>query len=62
MVTAVSQHLHKEKHLACWDDFKVIGTEHTRNDLNLRIKESLLIKKLNPSLVNNSSEPLKLFS
>lgn len=61
-VTAVSQHLQSEKHLACWEDFQVISSEHTRNDLNLRIKESLLIKKLKPSLVNKSSEPLKLFS
>ena len=62
MVTAVSQHSVEEKHKACWDDFEVIGVEHSRNDLHLKLKESLLIKKLRLSLVNKTSESVKLFA
>ena len=44
------------------DSFEIIG--RARNDFFLRIKESLLIKKIKPTLLNPNSQsvPLKLFA
>ena len=62
MVTSVSQHTQSSHHIAGWEDFEILGYEHSRNDVFLKIKESLLIKLHKPSLTNKTSEPLKLFS
>ena len=61
MKTAVACHSETMGHMADWKDFKIIGREHSRKDLYLKIKESLLIKLHSPSLVDKLSEPLKLF-
>ena len=60
--TAVNSHCTTTGHQATHDDFEVIGRERSRNGYHLKIKESLLIKKLAPSLnKQDSSIPLMLF-
>jgi hypothetical protein len=60
--TAVNSHCTTTGHQATHDDFEVIGRERSRNGYHLKIKESLLIKKLAPSLnEQDSSIPLMLF-
>ena len=60
--TPVHDHLTLTTHNAMLDDFEIIGREKSRNQFKLLIKESLLIKKLAPSLNDNdSSIPLFLF-
>ena len=60
--TAVEQHTTDTGHEASYTDFEVIGKEKSRNAFYLKIKESLLIKKLAPSLNDHeSSIPLSLF-
>ena len=60
--TAVEQHTTDTGHEASYTDFEVIGKEKSRNTFYLKIKESLLIKKLAPSLNDHeSSIPLSLF-
>ena len=60
--TAVNIHSTTTKHSATYENFEVIGRERSRNTFHLKIKESLLIKKLAPSLNGqDSSIPLMLF-
>ena len=60
--TAVETHITTTGHGATYDDFEVIGREKSRNTFYLKIKESLLIKKLAPNLNDQeSSIPLMLF-
>ena len=60
--TTVEIHTSETGHTATLDDFEVIGREKSRNTFYLKIKESLLIKKLAPSLNDqDSSIPLMLF-
>ena len=60
--TAVEIHCKTTGHNATPDDFEVIGREKSRNRFHLKIKESLLIKKLAPPLNDHeSSIPLMLF-
>ena len=55
-------HTSETGHTATLDDFEVIGREKSRNTFYLKIKESLLIKKLAPSLNDqDSSIPLMLY-
>ena len=60
--TAVLEHINQLNGCggSC-DSFEIIGG--ARNDFHLRIKESLLIKKIKPSLLNPNSQsvPLQLF-
>ena len=60
--TAVLEHIHQSKQCkGSLDSFEIIGG--ARNDFHLRIKESLLVKKVKPTLFNRAetSIPLKLF-
>ena len=60
--TAVNLHATTTEHEATYDDFEVIGRERSRNNFHLKVKESLLIKKLAPELNDqDSSIPLMLF-
>ena len=60
--TAIHQHITSTEHPASLDDFEIVGREPSRNDFKLKIKESLLIKKLRPKLNENvQSIPLLLF-
>ncbi len=60
--TAVHQHISSTEHPASLDDFEIIGREPSRNDFKLKVKESLLIKKLRPKLNESvQSIPLMLF-
>ena len=60
--TAVNEHTNESGHVASFEDFEIIGREKSRNDYHLKIKESLLIKKLAADLNGNeSSIPLLLF-
>ena len=60
--TAIHQHTTSTEHPASLEDFEIIGREPTRNGFKLKIKESLLIKKLRPTLNENvQSIPLMLF-
>ena len=60
--TAVEQHTTETGHQSSYDNFEVIGREKSRNTFYLKIKESLLIKKLAPNLNDqDSSIPLSLF-
>ena len=58
--TAIRKHIHNCNHVSSVDDFQIIGT--ARNNYHLRIKESIAIVMLKPSL-NNAKEsvPLHLF-
>ena len=59
---AVETHSTETGHQATYDNFEVIGREKSRNKFYLKVKESLLIKKLAPSLNDHeSSIPLMLF-
>ena len=60
--TAVNEHTNGTGHTAALGDFEIIGRQRSRNDYHLKIKESLLIKKLAANLNGNeSSIPLLLF-
>ena len=60
--TAVNLHMTATEHPASYQDFKVIGRERSRNNFYLKVKESLMIKKLAPELNGqDSSIPLMLF-
>ena len=60
--TAVEIHSTTTGHDATYENFEVIGREKSRNTFYLKVKESLLIKKLAPSLnEQESSIPLELF-
>ena len=60
--TAVNIHSTSTSHEATYSDFKIIGRERSRNQFHLKVKESLLIKKLSPELNGqDSSIPLLLF-
>ena len=60
--TAVFKHTSETGHTASSNDFEIIGREKSRNDYHLKIKESLLIKKLAANLNGDeSSIPLFLF-
>ena len=60
--TAVTKHCHlNEKHVNTIDSIKIIGSENQA--YHLKIKESLLIHKLNPLLnTDGESVPLHLFN
>ena len=58
--TAIAKHCHEHVHASSMDDFKIIG--NATNRFHLKLKESLLISKLKPSLnVAKESVPLCLF-
>ena len=60
--TAVLNHINRsDRCCGTLDSFEIIGG--ARNDFFLRIKESLLIKKIKPTLINPNSQsvPLLLF-
>ena len=60
--TAVNIHATETEHPATYDDFKIIGRDRSRNNFHLKVKESLMIKKLAPELNGaESSIPLMLF-
>ena len=60
--TAVNLHATTTDQQATYEDFEVIGRERSRNNFHLKVKESLLIKKLAPELNDqDSSIPLMLF-
>ena len=60
--TSVEIHKTTTGHETLYENFEVIGREKSRNTFFLKIKESLLIKKLAPSLNDqDSSIPLSLF-
>ena len=60
--TAVNIHATETEHPASYDDFKIIGRDRSRNNFHLKVKESLMIKKLAPELNGaESSIPLMLF-
>ena len=59
--SGILEHIHSQN--SCqgnFDNFKIVG--NARNDYFLRIKESLLIKKIKPTINSNvKSTPLQLF-
>ena len=59
--TAVRQHCHNCNHPASMDNFQVVG--HANNKFHLRLKESLLIGVVKPTIINvqKKSVPLCLF-
>ena len=59
--TAVRQHCHDCDHPASMDNFQVVG--HANNKFHLRLKESLLIGVVKPTIINvqKKSVPLRLF-
>ena len=59
--TSVLNHLHQRGCRGELANFEIIGG--ARNDFFLKVKESLLIKKFKPTLLNQSSKstPLYLF-
>lgn len=59
--TTVLKHCHENEHDCGIDNFDIVG--HARNKYHLRLKESLLISSVNPSLINvqQKSIPLSLF-
>ena len=61
--TAVNQHCHGDDHdnAASIDEFEVVG--HASNKFHLRLKESLLIGVVKPTIINvqKKSVPLCLF-
>ena len=60
--TAVETHSTTTGHDATYENFEVIGREKSRNTFYLKVEESLLIKKLVPSLnEQESSIPPELF-
>ena len=60
--TAVKQHCHDHDHAASMDNFQVVG--HANNKFHLRLKESLLIGVVKPTIINvqKKSVPLCLFN
>ena len=58
---AVRQHCHDCDHPASMDNFQVVG--HANNKFHLRLKESLLIGVVKPTIINvqKKSVPLCLF-
>ena len=60
--TAVFDHMVLTGHEAFFEDFEIISTERSTSDFLLRIRESLLINKLKPTLnVTSDTIPLALF-
>ena len=58
--TAVRKHIHDCNHASCIDDFQIIG--RARNIYFLKIKESIVIIMLKPTLnIAKESMPLQLF-
>ena len=59
---AVKQHCHDHDHAASKDNFQVVG--HANNKFHLRLKESLLIGVVKPTIINvqKKSVPLCLFN
>ena len=61
--TAVNQHCHGDghDHAASIENFEIVG--HTNNKFHLRLKESLLIRVVKPTIINvqKKSVPLCLF-
>ena len=58
--TSIRKHIHHSAHNADAGDFKIIG--NAANDYHLKLKESLMIAKLKPSLnIASESMPLYLF-
>ena len=57
---AIADHITSTGHYINWDHFEILATG--RSDIHCRIKESLLIKDLKPSLNENvGSEKLFLY-
>ena len=59
--TAVHKHCHDNGHVNSINDFKIVG--HALNKFQLRLKESLLISREKPDIINvqKKSIPLRLF-
>ena len=58
--SAVRKHIHECNHLSSVNDFQIIGT--ARNNYYLKIKESIVIAMLKPTLnIAKESMPLHLF-
>ena len=59
--TAIRKHCHDNGHNCSINDFKIVG--HASNKFHLRLKESLLISKDRPDIINvqKKSVPLHLF-
>ena len=58
--TAIRKHSHECEHVSSMNNFKIVGS--AKNSFHLKIKESLLIMKLNPNLnIAKESMPLCLF-
>ena len=59
--TAIRKHCHDNEHDCSIDNFSIIG--HASNKFHLRLKESFLISKVNPTIINvqKKSIPLCLF-
>ena len=58
--STVRRHLHHEKHISNFNNFKIISS--AKNDFELHIKESLLIGSLSPELNKQiKSSQLDLF-
>lgn len=60
--TAVEKHCNDNGHNCSINNFKIVG--HASNKFHLRLKESLLISRVNPSIINvqKKSVPLCLFN
>jgi hypothetical protein len=59
--SAIAEHVRATGHNIKWDHFDILGSG--KSDLHCKIKETLFIQELKPSLnVNISSEKLLLFS
>ena len=58
--TAIRKHCHENKYRCSVDNFEIVGT--AVSDFHLKLKESLLILKMNPGLnIVQESMPLYLF-
>ena len=58
--SAVADHVISTGHNIKWDNFEILA--NGRSDLNCKIKETLMIQNLNPTLnVNVGSEKLCLY-
>ena len=59
--TTVRKHCHENEHECAIENFDIV--DHAKNKNHLRLKESLLISSVNPSLINvqQKSLPLSLF-
>ena len=60
--TAVNKHCHDHNHASSIDNFQIVG--HANNKYHLRLKESLLIGMVKPTIINvqKKSLPLCLFA